>query len=110
MYYYHFKFNPQTELELVEITNFINFLKTRLFLSFSRNKLLIVQSDKDIGKDIFEFAKEGFNQNFEVEIQVQEPRVAKTIQYHYDTGAIVTHHLIPFFDADYLCNLFDKSC
>jgi hypothetical protein len=109
MYYYHFKFNPQDQNELTEITAFINFLKSRLYISFSKNKFLIVKSDKNIGKEIFEYAKEGFNQDFEVEIQIEEPRESKLLQYMHETGAIITQHLLPFFDADYLCELFDKS-
>ncbi len=111
MYYYHFRFNPQEASEPKQITDLINHIQEDCkFLTFrSNNKILACSSTKDIGKKIFEFVKENFTQDFEVEMQLENPRESKVIYYHNVNGAIVTHFMIPFYDASYICDIYDKK-
>lgn len=108
MFYYHFKFKPETDKELTQVNNMLSHIKSFRFVAFAQDQLVVAKSDVSIGKEIFEFAKNNFTQNFEVEIQSDEPREGKIVQYHYKTGAIVTHYLIPFFEASYMYDIFNK--
>lgn len=106
MFYYYFKFNPQTDQEFIEVTDFVSQFKEFSTLVFSKRKLIVAKANKDITSIITDYAKEKISQSFEIEVRADVPSIAKLVTYNAIPKSITTQWLLPLFEASYIYDSF----